>query len=504
MLSCICRFFGCKIPLKRSKIGSNSVANNYPNLLVPQNGVDISNTCLVYDSVKALLQADKVVYKRSEEIIESFILKFDSGFLTKCDIDREPPREFKADHVSKLLTSVLNSSSVHPELSAKIELLFNITKYYTKNRKRGEPNDIENSLNIFFKEIYKNLFEQYVIQASDNLEFIKKLTKADWLKSEITDKVTKMNDILKNIKKFDMKLLSPINNSGRFNGKDLRQFVSLREIYNNHCFKHSQKISELGIILSCYSIILEEAENMERKKNNIGLRYKGLNTCLTNIIVYSFKFLSLYLDCVYEVAFARCMTPTNFINFHKVKSTLIFYKKIDFFSFDYKNIQFLFFVRFIRHTNLYCEEITPGSDYRITNVAKMSDALSMFDKTVKKLLELNSDLVFDQNVRENYNLFLLKPEHVKFQKRKFQEMFTMQQLEDMLLFGMFTEEEVENITFDEPENMNNEGELDTNIDRSQTDMASTTGECLEGTSFSGLFGLTMEELQHDLNISYSH
>lgn len=434
MLDCLLRFFRLEItPKSEKKESHQSMSNDYSNLILPADCEYYNRVYFVYDSVNTLLEADTVVFKRSYEIIDDFCSKLCSGLLISPIINHYPPRNFNSDHVFDLLAFIYDLSSSNNVLSVKVELLFNILKSFTRSRNE----DVKVSLSIFLTTIYLSLIKGFYRQKDENMAFIERILGSNMLIDEsILKLLRKIKLASENIQNLYLELEKKNSESTRFSGEELRSCASLIEEYNQISFESKEEISGLSIILSCYSCLLDEAQKMEQKKNLIKLDYRALDICITNIIVYFLKFLSLDNPQIFEVL-KRCLTWRNLKYFHAIKPSLLLFKKINFFDFDYKNFQYKMILELIDSSSSLCEEIYPGGVFRIKRPGEMSTLLSLLRETLISISELNIHI--DQNIKETLNLFLERPEHERFQKHCYREIFNDEQIEDMILFGMIDE-----------------------------------------------------------------
>lgn len=489
MLSCLLNFFGCKIPQKSKKfvVESNySISDNYPNLILPLNCEDENNTILVYDSVNALLDADISVHKRFKEIIDDLCLKLNPSLLITPISYRISQRGFfSKNHVFELLNSLLSLPSSFSELSAKVELLINILQSFTGNN--DESGNNINNLNIFARTIYLSLIKKFNIQVKENITFVSSATRTNTVNGEdVSSILGKMDEIAKNIFQLYGELMKKYEKSIKPNGEDLVKCISLIEEYNQISFKRNEEISELSIILHCYSYLMDEAEMFEIRKNGVKLDYCSLDLCVTNIIVYFLKFISLYNSQIYNVIFRRCLTSINLKNFHLINPILSLYKRTNFFDFDFKNAQCKFLLYLIDLSTPLCEKILSTTAFRIKNHEGMNSLLTMFRETLNTISASNINI--DQNIRENFYLFLQNPENEKFQNRLYKELFTIDQIEDMILFNMINDGDI-SMEFEDENEINYFDLLEEGFGMSSI---STVGEFMECSSPPRQFDLLLE------------
>lgn len=450
MLKCFLKFLRFK-SFGVGSVGQNQ--KNYPDLAIPKYSKDDDNTFLIYDSVYALLEADILVYKRSKEIIEDFIWKFNSKSLAMVDSNHIPPRSFDVSHAFNLLASLFNEPETILTLSAKIELLFNIVESFSRSPDHEEAEDISISLATFFRTIYLSLIERYEAQFRKNLEYVNECKQNNKYDRKIQNKEEKINQAFLEIKDFYSKLVTMDSQFIRFGGEDLMEFAFLIEEYNQLSFEYDEKLSELIIILCSFSYILTYAENMEIEGYVADLDYKTLEGSVTNIIVYFLKFLSFYNPKIYEVAFKRCLTPLNLKYFHMITTELTMYQEPRFFDFDYKNFRYGFLIGFIGASRPLCEEITPGGKFRIQDHETMNFLLSLYKEGFSALLHLEEVFRLSQGFCDRYVLFSRKPEEAIFQRELFKQIFTNEQIKDLILFDILKErssdDDSPNVTKDE-------------------------------------------------------
>lgn len=445
MLRCFLEFLGFRTFKSRKPIGvklDSSVSSKYPNLIIPEISIDKEHTCLVYDSVNALLDSDRMIYNKSEDIIEDFVVKYNLALSIQPDDIPTYTLSADADNVFAFLNSLLNLAPSYSELSAKTRLLTNLIRSLNRNSNMIQIDNATKSLNNFYDVICFSLITKFNDQYKDNVDYLEIPNEIVESDHQTLMKIKQINAILDKIEHFNETLKLRYGKSTIYSGEDLRGLISLIENHNKISFNYNEKISELVIILDCFSYISDQAKK-EQRICEITPNHIELETCITNIIVYLFKFLSFHDPHIYEVAFKRCLIPFNLKMVHEIKNNIFIFRNVNFFDFDYKNYQYGYFLGLIATSNSFCEEIEPYGDFYVKYPKEMENLLEIFNNNLDSFLQLEGDLGFEPNLWNNYEMFLKKPEDVRFQRLQLRLLFTEEQINDMILFSLIDKRECE-------------------------------------------------------------
>lgn len=510
MLDCIFKIFNCKFKVERAKIGvigGNLMEDKYSDLIVPANYTGSKTSCLIYDSVNALLEADYLVFKRSKDIMEDFFTKFSSASLVRVLPNHQIAKSFEANHAVKLLNSVLDSPFPHNGLQEKIQLFFNIALPFSKSIDKNIEDNILDALNTFFRTVYVLLIKRVFVQTKINADRLDELLRGRMTKDRGLLKASQLNASLVRVQKFFSSLRSNKPELQKFTAKDLKTMVQLLDYYNQISINPDEKLSDILIIFSCYSVILEKAEkNAARSKKGININYKELNASITNIIIYFLKLYSSFHPHMYEMAFKRCLIQLNLMNFNLIMTRFSFLEGMNFFDFDYKCLQSKLLLDFILCAAPLCEQEFPGGDFQVKDTDTMNYLISLVNEAIQIMTKLeNEDAIeFDQNVRVSYALFLARPESLVFLTRRFNELFNFNQIEDMILFNMIREDEVESIYRSQEPIIRDLNQTDTNPDLTNADIVSTSGNLEVANPCFGFDLLSNDGNQQDLQINQAN
>lgn len=487
MLSCLLKFLGFK---NIHKIHA-SMENDFSDFLIPENYVNKDSLYLIYDSIKALLQADITVSKRSKEIIGDFFIKFDWNTL-----EMNNNRVFTTDIGTKVVYEFLVSHSSDRALVAKIELLFNIARSFTENL-NGRVGSTKECFGLLIRVFFTSLIKRSSTLFQENQVLFQEISSCRHREHEITlKKLKKLNSILEDIKKFYLQVKFNSEHQARDKCRDLMRLTNLLHDYNQLSTKPNKAISELVIILQCYCNILYEAQKIKKNKRGDKIDYLKLDASITNLIIYFFQYFTSKDVGAFDVVFRRCLTPLNIKNFHIIKTNIPFIKPVNFFKLDHKNFHFKIFIEFVQSSFSLCEEINPYKDFRIINRQAMNNILLTFETTIRLILSLDIDHLIDEAFLDKCDLFLSRPQDQRLQKSFFNELFKPEEMKDMILFKMISEA-VES----EEEYESTLENLDTNVDQPNSEFNVTLEGFQGGDIPSGFLIASREDSFQELDIN---